>query len=73
VHPDGCPAGNVDCAQPCGCAAYPPSARIGFVTNDQDDCCTPDTRIGFGLVSLSCGVFAGIGQDIHAHGYIFVR
>ena len=58
-------------------------ARIGFVANNQDDCWTCDSRIGFGTGgepdnSSTCGNVAEKGADngnrfIKAMGYIFVR
>jgi len=57
--------------------------RIGFVANNQNDCRTCDSRIGFGTGgtpddSNTCGNAAEIGADngskyIKAMGYIFVH
>ena len=58
-------------------------ARIGFVANNENDCRTCDSRIGFGTGGLpddsnTCGNAAEIGADngntyIKAMGYIFVH
>ena len=58
-------------------------ARIGFVGNNENDCVTPDSRIGFGTEgypdnSNSCGNVAKHGGDngdksIKAMGYIFIQ
>ena len=58
-------------------------ARIGFVANNQDDCWTCDSRIGFGTggspdESNTCGNVAENSVDngirfIKAMGFIFVR
>ena len=58
-------------------------ARIGFVGNNQDDCKSPDSRIGFGTEGLpddsnSCGNVAKYKADngnkrIKAMCYIFVQ
>ena len=59
-------------------------ARIGIVTNNENDCLSCDSRIGFGtggqpFDSNTCGNVAtdssapdNGGQDIHAMGYIFI-
>ena len=59
-------------------------ARIGILGNDQDDCGTPDSRIGFGTGGLfddsnTCGNEASHDstdngdQHIKAMGYILVQ
>ena len=58
-------------------------ARIGFLGNNQDDCRSPDSRIGFGTEgfpdnSNSCGNVARYKADngnkwIKAMGYIFIQ
>lgn len=60
-----------------------PRARIGIIANDQNDCDTPDSRIGFGTGgahddSNTCGNVALYGGDngdrhIKAMGYILVQ
>lgn len=59
--------------------------RIGAAANNEDDCATPDSAIGFGISGSSCGQIsagagaaarcAGVNGDIFApqFGYIFVR
>ena len=42
--------------------------RIGFVANNEDDCDTCDSWIGFGDYSIGCG-----SNTIRAFGYIFVQ
>ena len=41
---------------------------IGFVANNEDDCDTCDSWIGFGDYSIGCG-----SNTIRAFGYIFVQ
>ncbi|KAL9953954.1 hypothetical protein ACROYT_G041436 [Oculina patagonica] len=55
-------------------------ARIGFIGNNENDCYTCDSQIGFGLrgAYTSCGNFANHGGDngnkvIKAMGYILVQ
>ena len=60
-------------------------ARIGIIGNNQNDCVTPDSRIGFGNGgyhddSNTCGNFAvddvasdNGGKNITAMGYILVQ
>ena len=58
-------------------------ARIGFLGNNEDDCHTPDSRIGFGTGGYydddnTCGNEATWSQDngdkhIKAMGYILVQ
>ena len=54
-------------------------ARIGIISNEQNDCITPDSRIGFGaLLSNTCGNVAWHQPDngrknIKAMGYILVQ
>ena len=58
-------------------------ARIGFVANNENDCSSPDSRIGFGTEgnhdnSNSCGNVANYQPDngdkrIKAMGYIFIQ
>ena len=58
-------------------------ARIGIISNDQDDCRSCDSRIGFGIegepdVSNTCGNVAGhypdnVDKTIKAMGYILVE
>ena len=58
-------------------------ARIGFLGNNQDDCSSPDSRIGFGTGGVpdnsnSCGNAASLGGDngnkwIKAMCYIFIQ
>ena len=59
-----------------------PKARIGIIGNEQDDCKTPDSRIGFGTGGLpetnTCGNEAKVGADngdkhIKVMGYILVQ
>ena len=58
-----------------------PRARIGILGNNEDDCLTYDSRIGFGLGGNhggTCGNEAWFGGDngvkaIEAIGYILVR
>ena len=60
-----------------------PRARIGIVANEQNDCNSPDSRIGFGTGGLhddsnTCGNEAMYGGDngdkhIKAMGYILVQ
>ena len=69
---------NARCLQEC----YS-KARIGFVANEQNNCVTCDSRIGFGTGgfpddSSTCGNVAAIRSDngnrkITAMGYIFVH
>ncbi|CAH3151071.1 unnamed protein product, partial [Porites lobata] len=57
--------------------------RIGILGNNQDDCATVDSRIGFGMqglpdYSITCGVVAERQSDngdkfIHSFGYILVQ
>ena len=57
--------------------------RIGILGNNQDDCATVDSRIGFGMhglpdYSITCGVAAERLSDngdkfIHSFGYILVQ
>ena len=58
-------------------------ARIGIVTNNENDCLTCDSRIGFGTGghpdnSNTCGNAAKFGgdngeKDLKTMGYIFVQ
>ena len=58
-------------------------ARIGFISNEQNDCASCDSRIGFGTEgypdnSNTCGNVASHGADngdkgIKAMGYIFIQ
>jgi len=58
-------------------------ARIGWISNNQNDCFTCDSRIGFGtggaqVDANSCGNEASLGPDngdkhIKAIGYIFIQ
>ena len=60
-----------------------PTARIGIIANEQNDCSSPDSRIGFGTGgahddSNTCGneaLYAGVNGDRHikAMGYILVQ
>lgn len=57
-----------------------PKARIGILGNEQNDCNSCDSRIGFGTTpdSNTCGNVAAWGADngnknIKAMGYIFVQ
>ncbi|XP_073249248.1 uncharacterized skeletal organic matrix protein 5-like isoform X2 [Porites lutea] len=64
---------------------YHSEARIGIVSNQEDDCVTPDSRIGFGIGGYpnghnTCGNVASAGyhpdngvKDIKAMGYILVQ
>ena len=56
--------------------------RIGIIANEQNECNSPDSRIGFGgwgvVAEVSCGNVARHGgdngdQSIKAFGYIFVQ
>ena len=54
--------------------------RIGIIGNQENDCLTPDSYIGFGSVfsSCRCGNYAHIHADngnrkTSANGYIFVQ
>jgi Fibrinogen beta and gamma chains, C-terminal globular domain len=73
---------------PSGCAdTNAGHIRIGLLANDGNDCCSPDSYVGFGggyednscnMVSLSAGSMAGNGcgggsANIQDFGYIFVR
>ncbi|XP_031557831.1 uncharacterized protein LOC116294376 [Actinia tenebrosa] len=57
------------------------SARIGVVANDQNDCDTPDSSIGFGIgfSTLTCGNrCSGLGcsngeKNVAAFGYILIK
>ena len=60
-------------------------ARIGIISNDESDCASPDSRIGFGTGGYpngrnTCGNVASVtwhpdngGRDIRAMGYILVQ
>ena len=58
-------------------------ARIGLISNNQNDCSSCDSRIGFGTGGLqvdanTCGNEASVGPDnedkhIKAIGYIFIQ
>ena len=60
-----------------------PKARIGIIANEQNDCITPDSRIGFGTGgypsnSNTCGNQAKHGgdngdKDTKAMGFILVQ
>ena len=64
---------------------YHSEARIGIISNQEDDCATPDSRIGFGIGGYpngnnTCGNVASAlyrpdngGRDIKAMGYILVQ
>ena len=64
---------------------YHSEARIGIVSNQEDDCVTPDSRIGFGIGGYpnghnTCGNVASAGyhpdnggKNITAMGYILVQ
>ena len=64
---------------------YHSEARIGIISNQEDDCATPDSRIGFGIGGYpnghnTCGNVASAlydpdngGKDITAMGYILVQ
>ena len=64
-------------------ATYRSKARIGILGNEQNDCETPDSRIGFGTGgynddSNTCGNEATTGVDngdkhIKTMGYILVQ
>ena len=60
--------------------------RIGLIANEQTDCTSPDSRIGFGQAGSVCGINgnqsvgngAGCGGDlgdynVTAYGFIFAR
>jgi hypothetical protein len=64
------------------------SVRIGIIANDQNDCCSPNSYVGFGggvdgdincdPTSVSAGSMAGITctggtMNIQDFGYVFVR
>ena len=61
------------------------SVRIGIVGNEQNNCDSPDSRIGIGGIGTACGTlnnptgnFAGCGGDegnknLTAFGAVFVR
>ena len=63
--------------------SFRPKARIGIIANEQNDCNTPDSRIGFGTGgnpynSNTCGNQANHGgdngdKDTKAMGYILVQ
>ena len=59
-----------------------PKVRIGIIANEQNECNSPDSRIGFGgwgvVAEVPCGNVARHGGDngdqtIKAFGYIFVQ
>ena len=64
---------------------YHSEARIGIISNQENDCATPDSRIGFGIGGYpnghnTCGNVASAvyhadngGKDIRAMGYILVQ
>ncbi len=50
------------------------AVRIGLVTNNENDCATPDSSLGFGM--NTCGISAGAcggGVADGAFGYVFLR
>ena len=63
-------------------ASFWPVARIGIVGNNEENCDSPDSRIGFGTAghpraAITCGIAAGYGADngdryVEAMGYIFI-
>ncbi|XP_031557828.1 uncharacterized protein LOC116294373 [Actinia tenebrosa] len=55
-------------------------ARIGIVTNDQNECLSPDSNIGFGFSwsNITCGNYCNHScnngvKSIQAFGYIFIK
>ena len=60
-----------------------PKARIGILGNNENDCYTCDSRIGFGTGgypdnATSCGnsadgLYTAVGANINAMGYILVQ
>ena len=64
---------------------YHSEARIGIISNQENDCASPDSRIGFGTGGYpnghnTCGNVASAihhpdngGKDIRAMGYILVQ
>ena len=48
-------------------------ARIGIITNNENDCATSDSRIGFGTGGLHNDASTFGNQDQIATGYILVQ
>ena len=61
-------------------------ARIGIISNNENDCFTPDSRIGVGTAGDACGQDTSIsvgnsaicstdagGRNTRGFGYVFVR
>ena len=74
---------NIQGFNAAGAKSDQPRARIGIIGNEQNDCHSPDSRIGFGTgglhdVTNTCGNDARFSPDngdrhIKAFGYILVQ
>ena len=74
---------NIQGFNSAGAISDQPKARIGIISNEQNDCHSPDSRIGFGTGGLhddtnTCGNDALYSPDngdkhIKAFGYILVQ